>query len=52
GHTHRPGDHSLGDGLRRIVLSDWDAQSEPPRLQALRLSASGELARVDVEPGA
>ncbi|HSW19008.1 MAG TPA: UDP-2,3-diacylglucosamine diphosphatase [Ramlibacter sp.] len=52
GHTHRPGDHKLGDGLRRIVLSDWDAQSEPPRLQALRLSASGELTRVDIEPGA
>jgi UDP-2,3-diacylglucosamine hydrolase len=40
GHTHRPADHALG-GRRRIVLSDWDAASTPPRLQALRLSEAG-----------
>jgi UDP-2,3-diacylglucosamine hydrolase len=40
GHTHRPADHALG-GRKRIVLSDWDAASTPPRLQALRLSESG-----------
>jgi UDP-2,3-diacylglucosamine hydrolase len=40
GHTHRPADHALG-GRRRIVLSDWDAASTPPRLQALRLSGAG-----------
>ncbi len=40
GHTHRPAEHPLGRH-RRIVLSDWDALSQPPRLQALRLSASG-----------
>jgi UDP-2,3-diacylglucosamine hydrolase len=40
GHTHRPADHEL-DGRRRIVLSDWDAASNPPRLQALRLTAAG-----------
>lgn len=40
GHTHRPADHALGEH-RRIVLSDWDAGSTPPRLQALRLTAAG-----------
>lgn len=46
GHTHRPGEHDLGDGLRRIVLSDWDAAARPPRLQALRLHADGRIERV------
>ncbi len=41
GHTHRPAEHDLGDGLRRIVLTDWDAAAAPPRAQALRLSAGG-----------
>jgi len=41
GHTHRPGEHDLGDGLRRVVLSDWDATATPPRLQVLRLAATG-----------
>ncbi|MBL0919819.1 MAG: UDP-2,3-diacylglucosamine diphosphatase [Hydrogenophaga sp.] len=41
GHTHRPAEHPLGDGLRRIVLSDWDAKAEPPRTELLRLTASG-----------
>jgi UDP-2,3-diacylglucosamine hydrolase len=40
GHTHRPADHVLGE-RRRVVLSDWDASAQPPRLQALRLSAAG-----------
>ena len=40
GHTHRPADHALGK-RQRIVLSDWDAASAPPRLQALRLTAAG-----------
>lgn len=47
GHTHRPADHPLGQGLRRIVLSDWDAAAHPPRAQVLCLSASGAR-RVDV----
>jgi UDP-2,3-diacylglucosamine hydrolase len=37
GHTHQPADHALTDGLRRIVLSDWDLQATPPRAQVLRL---------------
>lgn len=40
GHTHMPADHVLGARLR-IVLSDWDAAAQPPRLQALRLEADG-----------
>ena len=48
GHTHRPAVHDLGDGLRRIVLSDWDAAASPPRLEVLRLAASaaGEWQRI------
>ena len=46
GHTHRPAEHPLGDGLRRIVLSDWDAAAHPPRAQVLCVSAS-EVRRVD-----
>ena len=41
GHTHRPAEHTLEAGLRRIVLSDWDADAQPPRLEVLRLSAAG-----------
>lgn len=41
GHTHRPAEHDLGAGRRRVVLSDWDARSAPPRLEVLRLEASG-----------
>lgn len=37
GHTHRPGVHALGahngHALQRWVLSDWDAQAQPPRLE-------------------
>jgi UDP-2,3-diacylglucosamine hydrolase len=40
GHTHRPADHVLAPGRERIVLSDWDAQARPPRLEVLRLTAS------------
>ena len=41
GHTHRPAVHDLGDGMRRIVLSDWDAAAHPPRAQLLCLSSAG-----------
>lgn len=47
GHTHRPAEHGLGDGLRRIVLSDWDAAAHPPRAQLLCLSIAGAQ-RVDL----
>ena len=35
GHTHKPGTHDLGQGLSRWVLSDWHADSQPPRLEVL-----------------
>jgi UDP-2,3-diacylglucosamine hydrolase len=38
GHTHQPADHDLGNGRRRIVLSDWDASATPARMEILRLS--------------
>ncbi|MGJ7495964.1 UDP-2,3-diacylglucosamine diphosphatase [Variovorax sp. RT4R15] len=47
GHTHRPAEHDLGDGLRRIVLSDWDMAAHPPRAQLLCLSVAGAQ-RVDL----
>jgi len=36
GHTHRPATHDLGNGLSRMVLSDWEALATPPRLEVLR----------------
>jgi len=47
GHTHRPAIHDLGHGMRRIVLSDWDAAAHPPRAQLLCLSSAGAQ-RVDL----
>lgn len=41
GHTHKPGDHALGPGLRRVVLSDWDMAAVPPRAEVLRLTTGG-----------
>ncbi len=41
GHTHKPAEHALGQGLRRVVLSDWDCGAQPPRAQLLRWSAQG-----------
>ena len=41
GHTHKPADHDIGSGLRRIVLSDWDAAAAVPRMQVLRVSNAG-----------
>ncbi len=47
GHTHRPGQHELGQGHKRLVLSDWDLQAQPPRAEVLRLNLdSGEFIRV------
>jgi len=47
GHTHKPAEHDLGAGLRRVVLSDWDLQAAIPRADALRLTAGG-LQRIAV----
>jgi UDP-2,3-diacylglucosamine hydrolase len=46
GHTHRPGEHVLDDAHRRIVLSDWDADAQPPRLEMLRLTLEGAVQRI------
>jgi UDP-2,3-diacylglucosamine hydrolase len=46
GHTHLPAEHALDAGHRRIVLSDWDAQAAPPRLQALRIGIAGDVQRI------
>lgn len=47
GHTHRPAEHDLGDGLRRVVLSDWDLDdAQHPRAEVLRLSADGHVQRL------
>jgi UDP-2,3-diacylglucosamine hydrolase len=35
GHTHKPAVHDLGHGLTRWVLSDWHADTQPPRLEVL-----------------
>lgn len=49
GHTHRPGSDTLAPGLRRHVLSDWDAAARPPRAEVLRLTPEG-FARVPCLP--
>lgn len=41
GHTHKPTTHDLGNGLQRVVLSDWDAAATPPRAEVMRLTAGG-----------
>lgn len=48
GHTHMPADHDLGDGLARIVMSDWEAEAVPPRLQVLRLATGTPPQRVGI----
>ena len=46
GHTHRPGDDALDESHRRHVLSDWDAEASPPRLEGLRITDTGVVRRV------
>ena len=36
GHTHRPQEHQVSANRQRIVLSDWEALTTPPRLQSLQ----------------
>lgn len=36
GHTHQPAVHAPGPDLQRWVLSDWHANSTPPRLEVLQ----------------
>jgi UDP-2,3-diacylglucosamine hydrolase len=55
GHTHRPGEHQLYPGQaspqHRIVLSDWDADAQPPRAEVLRLRAGQAPQRIAVTSG-
>ncbi|MCG2592847.1 UDP-2,3-diacylglucosamine diphosphatase [Ramlibacter sp. XY19] len=46
GHTHRPGEQAMAAQHRRIVLSDWDAEAQPPRAEALRLNRDGGIRRI------
>jgi UDP-2,3-diacylglucosamine hydrolase len=52
GHTHRPGDHVMDarnqPPLRRLVLSDWDACAQPPRLEVLRLKTAQAPQRLNL----
>lgn len=51
GHTHRPGQHTLGPDRQRWVLSDWDLDSPvAPRADLLRLSADGLVRRAPSLP--
>lgn len=50
GHTHKPGDHSLGPGLYRIVLSDWDMSAQPRRGEVVRLSRCADRASKSSAP--
>lgn len=53
GHTHRPGNHDLGAGLSRRVLSDWDFDSANgrPRGDRLRITRAG-VVRLPLLPAA
>jgi len=41
GHTHKPADHDLGNGFRRVVMTDWDLRATPNRAEVLQLSVNG-----------
>jgi UDP-2,3-diacylglucosamine hydrolase len=55
GHTHQPADHLLladtGHRYRRLVLSDWDAQATPPRLEVLQLRLGQAPVRIPLASG-
>jgi UDP-2,3-diacylglucosamine hydrolase len=51
GHTHRPGHDSLGPGLERRVLADWDLDAPSPRGAVLRLDAAGWHVRPVADQG-
>jgi len=50
GHTHRPAEHTLEGGLRRIVLADWHLQAGHLRAEVLRLTADGLPRRLPLAP--
>ena len=48
GHTHQAACHDLGQGKQRWVLSDWDGDATPPRLQALRWETANGFQRIEL----
>ena len=47
GHTHKPADHDLGNGLKRVVMTDWDLKATPKRAEVLQLS-NNDLQRIQL----
>jgi UDP-2,3-diacylglucosamine hydrolase len=43
GHTHKPANHDLGNGFKRVVMTDWDLKAMPNRAEVLQLSKNGLL---------
>ena len=41
GHTHKPANHDLGNGFKRVVMTDWDLKASPNRAEVLQLSSNG-----------
>jgi UDP-2,3-diacylglucosamine hydrolase len=41
GHTHKPANHDLHSGFKRIVMTDWDLKAAPNRAEVLQLSNNG-----------
>jgi UDP-2,3-diacylglucosamine hydrolase len=41
GHTHKPANHDLGNGIKRVVMTDWDLKAMPNRAEVLQLSTVG-----------
>jgi UDP-2,3-diacylglucosamine hydrolase len=41
GHTHKPADHDLGNGFKRVVMTDWDLKAAPNRAEVLQLTNNG-----------
>lgn len=49
GHTHKPGQHPLPGGGKRMVLSDWDAAAAPQRLEIVRLAKGQPPSRLTLQ---
>lgn len=48
GHTHQPLSEAMAPAYTRHVLSDWDAQSNPRRVQILRIDQKSGLRRINL----
>jgi UDP-2,3-diacylglucosamine hydrolase len=47
GHTHQPA-HEQHGALERLVLSDWEAQAQPARLDMVELTLSDDQALLNI----